>query len=242
MSKVSVGDNGEEESKEEEVDEDGDDEADEGIPKKMMKGRFKQPRVMRKQWKRLEDYVNADKYLGLLEPDEEGDQGLVEKQVQACEAEESWTKQGDGTWTLMVDTLKQTEKAGDTKMKIGFEVAGVKRPLLSVMRVVEKGNRVCFGPGTRDNYIQNVDSGGKVLLRPTVKGSYMLDVNMGKRRAEIVVDSGAEENVCPLEWGKTEFGTARPTKQYTFRGAGGGTIEHYGKRDVVVTAPFRRQD
>ena len=40
-------------------------------------------------------------------------------------------------------------------MKIGVHVAAVAKPLMSVKRVTEKGNRVCFGPEKEDNYIQN---------------------------------------------------------------------------------------
>ena len=123
-------------------------------------------------------------------------------------------------------------------LKVGFQVAGVSKPLLSVRRVVDKGNKVSFGPGRKDNFIENIRSADKVFLRPTDKGSYFLDAKMGGKKIEITVDSGAEENVCPEEFGKKEFGTNESEEKMRFRGAGGDPIEQYGKRDVTMEALF----
>ena len=48
---------------------------------------------------------------------------------------------------------------------VGFEVTDVKKPLLSVKRICEKGNTVHFGPDDGDNYIQNVANGEKLPLQ-----------------------------------------------------------------------------
>ena len=53
----------------------------------------------------------------------------------------------------------------------------------------------------------------------------------------MTVDSGAEENVCPKEWGG-QFDTYKPDKWLTFKGADGGVIKHYGQRDVKVLSAF----
>ena len=88
------------------------------------------------------------------------------------------------------------------RMVLTFQVADVKKPLISVKRIVEKGNKVFFGPKDGDNYIWNEDSGDRVELRPNGKGSYLMDVSfVGGGKTEITVDSGAEENVCPWNWG-----------------------------------------
>ena len=50
-------------------------------------------------------------------------------------------------------------------MSLGFQVADVKKPLIAVKRIVEKGNRVAFGPNEEDNYIMNIKSGDKIDLR-----------------------------------------------------------------------------
>ena len=136
---------------------------------------------------------------------------------------------------MNVDSKKQT-------MKIGFQVADVAKPLMSVKRVTSKGNRVCFGPEDKDNYIQNVKSGMKIPMRQSGRGSYLLDLQfVGGAKTELTGDSGAEENVCPKAWGG-EFGIRGPDQWMKFRGANGKEIKHYGHRDVRVESPFYRQD
>ena len=60
---------------------------------------------------------------------------------------------------------------------------------------------------------------------------------MGGNKTFITVDSGAEENVCPYDWGK-QFGLHEPAEWLEFRGAGTELLEHYGSRVVQVVAPF----
>ena len=124
------------------------------------------------------------------------------------------------------------------QINLGFQVTDVKKPLISVRRIVEKGNTVNFGPADKDNFILNKMSGHKIFLRPNGKGSYIMDVDfVGGGAAEIVVDSGAEESVCPKDWG-AQFGTKEAARKLKFKNASGGEIEHYGQRNVMVTAPF----
>ena len=60
-------------------------------------------------------------------------------------------------------------------------------------RITEKGNRVCFGPGENESFIENSETGDRVKLRENGKGSYLLDVAFtGGKQTEITVDSGAE--------------------------------------------------
>ena len=93
-------------------------------------------------------------------------------------------------------------KKEDKRMNLGFQVADVKKPLIAVKRITEKGNRVSFGPNIGDNYIVNDKTGDKLMLRPNGRGSYLMDVSfLGGKKTEITVDSGAEENVCPKDWG-----------------------------------------
>ena len=53
-----------------------------------------------------------------------------------------------------------------------------------------------------ENYIENVKSGKRIRMRKKVFGSYMLDIDLvwNSGKAEMCVDSGAEEGV---------FGTTR---------------------------------
>ena len=60
---------------------------------------------------------------------------------------------------------------------------------------------------------------------------------VGGGMTKITIDSGAEENVCPKEWGDM-FKLKEPERKPMFRNASGGKIEHYGQRDVIVTSLF----
>ena len=51
------------------------------------------------------------------------------------------------------------------------------------------------------------------------------------------MDSGAEENACPWEWGK-QFKMVDADSWMHFSDASGGTIAHHGRRDVQVQSPF----
>ena len=59
----------------------------------------------------------------------------------------------------------------------------------------------------------------------------------GGEDTEIIGDSGAEENVCPWNWGK-QFGMKDADTWLHFKDASGGTIAHHGKRNVQVESPF----
>ena len=129
---------------------------------------------------------------------------------------------------------------GSTPKKLGlvFQAAAVKKPLLSVHRVVERGNKVCFGPGEKDNYIECPRTGDKFFMTKSGSGSYILKVDfLGGGRGEITVDSGAEENVCPAGWAP-QFQVKSPNRKMNFRGANGSEITHYGQKEVECTCPF----
>ena len=132
----------------------------------------------------------------------------------------------------------EVAKENSRTIKVDFQVAAVKKPLISVKRICEKGNRVCFGPEDKDNFVMNTKTNKKVLLRPNGKGSYLLDAKFkGGEDISVVVDSGAEENVCPIWWGK-QFGMSEPKAWLNFSGANGAKIPHYGKRAIVMESTF----
>ena len=60
-------------------------------------------------------------------------------------------------------------------MQLRFQVAGVTKPLMSVKRVVEKGNRVVFGKGPGESYIENEATGERMAMRRK-NGTYVVDV------------------------------------------------------------------
>ena len=124
-------------------------------------------------------------------------------------------------------------------VEMGFEVCDVRRPLAAVSRMTSKGNRVVFGPGEEDNYIQHVESGKKIKMRKK-GGAYVVDVVLvgSGQTAEITIDSAAEEAVCPAEWAN-EFDMTRVKEgeEMSLVSANGGKIKHYGRRKVIFEAP-----
>ena len=141
-------------------------------------------------------------------------------------------------WKKMDLCTVEGEKENSSTIKVDFQVAAVKNPLMSVQRICENGNRVCFGPNGEDNYVENVKTSKRVSLRPNGKGSYLLDAKFkGGEDISVVVDSGAEENVCPTWWGE-QFGMTEPKAWLNFSGANGASITHYGKRAVVMESTF----
>ena len=120
------------------------------------------------------------------------------------------------------------------KMKIKFQVADVKKPLMAVKRIVENGNRVVFSES--GSYIINDKTGDKLNLRENGRGSYLMDVDfVGGGKGEITIDSGAEESFCLREWG-SRFRIKEVAEKQKFRAANGNQICHYGERDVFVTS------
>ena len=120
------------------------------------------------------------------------------------------------------------------KMKLKFQVADVKKPLMAVKRIVENDNRVVFAES--GSFIINNKTGDKLKLRENGKGSYLLDVDfVGGGKGEITVDSGAEESVCPKEWG-SRFRINKVAEKQKIRAANVHQIRHYGERDVFVTS------
>jgi hypothetical protein len=77
-----------------------------------------------------------------------------------------------------------TFRAGKSGSVLGmtFQASDVQKPLAAVWRIADKGNRVCFGPGPEDNYIQNVSSGEKIAMVRR-GGSYVI-------KADFVTDQG----------------------------------------------------
>ena len=61
------------------------------------------------------------------------------------------------------------------KMGMGFQVADVRKPLVAVKRISEKGNLVQFGPQKEDNFIQNKQTRDKIFFREQ-GSSYIMDV------------------------------------------------------------------
>ena len=63
------------------------------------------------------------------------------------------------------------------KMRLRFQVADVRKPSMSVQRIIEKGDRVSFGPKPGENCIENMQTGFRLPLVNNGRGSYQLEVN-----------------------------------------------------------------
>ena len=88
----------------------------------------------------------------------------------------------------------------------------------------------------KGSYIINDKTGDRLELKENGKGSYVMDVDfVGGGKGRITVDSGAEENVCPVDWGQ-KFKVNTKVPAIRFRGADGNSIRHHGERLVVVTS------
>ena len=73
---------------------------------------------------------------------------------------------------------KEGEVIGKKIKKVGlkFQVTDVIKPLVSVTKLAEKSNLVCFGPEQGDCFVQNKETGQKIRLVPNGRGSYLLRV------------------------------------------------------------------
>ena len=65
----------------------------------------------------------------------------------------------------------------DRLIGLAFKVCDVKKPLVSVKRICERGNVIQFGPREEDNFIKNVLTGKKIWLIEE-NGQYMMEVKV----------------------------------------------------------------
>ena len=70
----------------------------------------------------------------------------------------------------------------DEIVGLKFQVTDVKKPLLAVRRLVERGNVVSFGPEPSQNFIQNLTSGKKIMMEKH-GGAFIIRANFVKEVA-----------------------------------------------------------
>ena len=71
---------------------------------------------------------------------------------------------------------------------------------------MERGNKVCFGPGEGGSYIVNQESGDKLMLKENEKGSYIMEVDFvggGRRKSQLIV---GPRKTCARGIGGANFG------------------------------------
>ncbi len=120
--------------------------------------------------------------------------------------------------------------------------------LASVDRITEAGNHVSFGAKSSESFIENVKSRKRIPLRKH-RGIYIMDVWFivnGKRlKGEVIIDSGAAENVMPKDY-LPELQMQTPKAGVRFAAANGGSMGNYGRKTLhfipIEPEVFRRQE
>jgi hypothetical protein len=59
---------------------------------------------------------------------------------------------------------------------MGFHVTEVKKPSEAVSRIIDKGNKVHFGPKDEDNFIENMKTGEKIMMKRE-NGTFAIEVD-----------------------------------------------------------------
>ena len=68
---------------------------------------------------------------------------------------------------------------GNKCIGLDFEVTDVKKPLVAVFRICEKGNLVQFGPKDEDNFVKKNKTQEKIMMKKE-GNSYVMEVDMLK--------------------------------------------------------------
>jgi hypothetical protein len=78
-----------------------------------------------------------------------------------------------------------TFRSGPEEDVVGlkFQVTDVRKPLLAVRRLVERGNVVSFGPEVEQNYILNVASRRKIMMEKR-GGAFVIKAHFVKEMPE----------------------------------------------------------
>ena len=98
----------------------------------------------------------------------------------------------------------------------------------------KKGNRIQVGLSEEDNFIAKANTKKRMPLRKSGTGSFLMDVSFkgNLAKAEICVDSAAEDCVCPVGGGP--FGIRDAPQWKRFRGFNGAEIMHYAEREIIA--------
>jgi hypothetical protein len=154
-----------------------------------------------------------------------------------------WTKVTRKKKVKRVAEILNVEKGvGSVGCHMEFHVTEAKRMLAAVGRITAAGNVVRLGDNDGESYIENVKTKQRMYLRKE-RGVYVLDVlvmvNGQRRKCQMVVDSGAAENVMPREM-LTELDLKPKLEGVKFVAANGEELGNYGRRSINFV-PFARQ-
>ena len=97
------------------------------------------------------------------------------------------------------------------------------------MNYCARGTMLCLDHKKKTTTFLNKATGQKMMSKARGRGSYVMEVQfVGGEETTSMVDSGAEESVCPWEWGERLFGTQHSKERMQFQNPSGGNIEHWG--------------
>lgn len=124
-----------------------------------------------------------------------------------------------------------------------FHMTEVKRMLASVDEIIETGRTVQLGKDPNECFVKNTTTGEEIYLEKK-GGVYVMTVWVmigdRRKRAQIVVDSGASECVMPKNW-LPESAATSPKKGVKFTCANGKDMGNFGRKLVEFKSVFTRQ-
>ena len=141
--------------------------------------------------------------------------------------------------------INAVEKAPQQKpRKCGmiFHMTDAKRMLASVDKIVEAGHKVHFGKEAKESFIEHNATGEKIFMQRE-NGVFVvranIDVGDKKKKATIVIDSGASECVMPKQW-LEELPKMKAAAGIRFTCAKGNDMGNYGRKLVEFMPIFTR--
>jgi len=185
-------------------------------------------KVAEEDWK----VVVKRKKLNKMTPPRKRRDDIVEKMLVDKEVEKN-LQQKAVEIKEKVQEINVAEKVMEAKCKMTFHVTDSRRMLAAVSRIVEADNTVIFSKKW-GSYIENNETGDKMKMK-MVKGVFVVEAKImeGDKLvdANIVIDSGAADNVMPKEMLK---GVEMMSKQegVRFQGANGSELGNYGRKAV----------
>ena len=136
-----------------------------------------------------------------------------------------------------VDKNKEPRKCG-----MVFHMTDARRMLASVDKIVAAGHKVSFAKEAENCFIEHVETGDKIYMQRE-NGVYVVKVNVdtgeSKKKATIVVDSGASECVMPKKW-LEELPKMKAAAGIKFTCAKGNDLGNYGRKLVEFKPIFTR--
>ena len=123
-----------------------------------------------------------------------------------------------------------------------FHLTDAKRMLASVAKIVESGHRVNFSKKPSECFIEHVTTGHRIYMQKENEVFVIkvwVQAGAKKKKATIVIDSGASECVMPKAW-LEELPMMKPTPGIRFTCAKGNDLGNYGRKLIEFKPIFTR--